>query len=48
MTVLASEFIGEQVIVFEDVTLVLSLDFLFNEMLFTSNNVMKGMFLPEE
>lgn len=48
MTVLASEFIGEQVIVFEDVTLVLSLDFLFNEMLFTSNNLMKDIFLSEE
>ena len=48
MTVLASEFIGEQVLVFEDVNLVLSLDFLLNEMLFTSNNLMKDMFLPEE
>ena len=48
MTVLASEFIGEQVIVFEDIAITFSVDFLLDEMLFTSNNLMNNIFAPEE
>jgi len=44
VTVNLSEFIGEQVVVYEDILVLYTLEFLFNEMLFSANSSMENIF----
>ena len=47
ITVNTSPFIGEEVITFENVEITYSLDFLCDEILFSSNDLMENIFDPE-
>ena len=47
VVVLTSPFIGEQVIKFEDVDVSYALDFLYEEMLFTTTNIIEDIFVLE-
>lgn len=47
-TINISDYIGEQEIIFEDVLISYSIEFIYNEVLFSSNELLEDIFSPEE
>jgi hypothetical protein len=44
VTINASEYLGDQEIIFEDIVIEYTLNFIFNEILFSTNNFIQNIF----